>query len=72
VFVEMDLMSLQSVRKAAEFIKLSNKAERIHGLINNAGIMATPFGTTKEGVEQQFGVVSPSSAVSTQLYEGGC
>jgi NAD(P)-dependent dehydrogenase (short-subunit alcohol dehydrogenase family) len=25
-------------------------------LINNAGIMATPFGTTEQGWEQQFGV----------------
>jgi NAD(P)-dependent dehydrogenase (short-subunit alcohol dehydrogenase family) len=68
VFVEMDLMSLQSVREAASFIIKSRKAEKIHGLINNAGIMATPFGTTKEGVEQQFGVVRLcSTADSTTL-----
>jgi NAD(P)-dependent dehydrogenase (short-subunit alcohol dehydrogenase family) len=59
-------MSLQSVREAASFIKKSGKAEKIHGLINNAGIMATPFGTTKEGVEQQFGVVCLSSTVERQ------
>ncbi len=29
---------------------------RIELLINNAGIMATPFGTTANGFEQQFGV----------------
>jgi NAD(P)-dependent dehydrogenase (short-subunit alcohol dehydrogenase family) len=63
VFVKMDLMSLKSVREAAEFIKANGKAEKIHGLINNAGIMATPFGLTEDGVEQQFGVVSLSSAV---------
>jgi NAD(P)-dependent dehydrogenase (short-subunit alcohol dehydrogenase family) len=65
VFVEMDLMSLQSVRKAAESIKQSGKAGKIHGLHNNAGIMATPFGITKDGVEQQFGVVRPHSALSS-------
>ncbi len=29
---------------------------RIDLLINNAGIMATPFGTTADGFEQQFGI----------------
>ncbi|KAA8902876.1 hypothetical protein TRICI_005800 [Trichomonascus ciferrii] len=51
--VLMDLASFESVRKAAsEINKLVN---RIDVLINNAGVMACPYDTTKEGFEKQFG-----------------
>jgi NAD(P)-dependent dehydrogenase (short-subunit alcohol dehydrogenase family) len=50
----LDLGSLKSVRAAAaEF--MSRKVP-LHGLILNAGIMATPLGHTVDGFEQQFGV----------------
>jgi len=48
-----ELDSLASVRKcAAEFL---SKSKQLNILINNAGIMACPEGTTKDGFESQFG-----------------
>ena len=52
--LQVDLESLQSVRDcAAAFLSRSSK---LHVLICNAGVMATPAGTTKDGFETQFGV----------------
>lgn len=48
----MDLMSMQSVIAAAN--ELLTKEDKLHGLINNAGIMAVPFEMTKDGYESQF------------------
>lgn len=53
-FITMDLGSLKSVRNAAA--DLLRRFSRIHLLINNAGVMATPFGRTEDGFETQFGV----------------
>ena len=53
-FLPLDLSSLDSVRTFADLFK--EMFERLDLLINNAGIMMTPFGLTKDGVEQQFGV----------------
>ncbi|KKC02312.1 SDR family NAD(P)-dependent oxidoreductase [Mycobacterium nebraskense] len=50
---ELDLTSLESVRAAAE--QLRSAHDRIDLLINNAGVMFTPKGTTKDGFELQFG-----------------
>ena len=50
----LDLGSLTSVRAAAAEFMARNVA--LHGLILNAGIMATPLGHTVDGFEQQFGV----------------
>ncbi|MET0181117.1 MAG: SDR family NAD(P)-dependent oxidoreductase [Novosphingobium sp.] len=50
--VRLDLGDLGSVRACARAIG----AAPIHVLINNAGVMATPFGRTKDGFETQFGV----------------
>ena len=50
---ELDLTSLESVRAAAEQLKATQ--QRIDLLINNAGVMYTPKGTTKDGFELQFG-----------------
>uniref|UniRef100_A0A0W0GB04 Xylanolytic transcriptional activator regulatory domain-containing protein n=1 Tax=Moniliophthora roreri TaxID=221103 RepID=A0A0W0GB04_MONRR len=53
-FIECDLASLQSVKKAAhEFLSQSN---RLDILICNAGVMALPPGLTKDGYELQFGI----------------
>jgi NAD(P)-dependent dehydrogenase (short-subunit alcohol dehydrogenase family) len=50
----LDLNSLASVRAfAAEFLQASGN--KLNILINNAGIMATPEGTTEDGFESQFG-----------------
>ncbi|KAL2430858.1 Short-chain dehydrogenase/reductase drtF [Exophiala dermatitidis] len=50
--LQIDHMSLASVVSAAEeFIR---KETALHGLVNNAGIMATPFEMTKDGYEAQW------------------
>ena len=51
--VTLDLASLTSVRKAADAI--GEIAPAIHVLMNNAGVMFTPFGRTADGFETQFG-----------------
>jgi NAD(P)-dependent dehydrogenase (short-subunit alcohol dehydrogenase family) len=50
---ELDLTSLASIREAAEALKSGH--DKIDLLINNAGVMTTPKGTTKDGFELQFG-----------------
>jgi NAD(P)-dependent dehydrogenase (short-subunit alcohol dehydrogenase family) len=50
---QLDLTSLDSVRAAADHLKGAH--DRIDLLINNAGVMYTPKGTTKDGFELQFG-----------------
>lgn len=50
--IELDLSSLESVRKCAnEIIK---KEEYINILVNNAGVMACPEGKTEDGFEIQM------------------
>ncbi|KAI8576444.1 hypothetical protein K450DRAFT_214172 [Umbelopsis ramanniana AG] len=49
----IDLASLESVRHAAA--KVNTYPEAIDVLINNAAIMASPYYTTKDGFEAQFG-----------------
>ena len=52
--IEMSLDSLASVRSgAADFLEKSDN--KLHLLIANAGIMATPYEKTKDGFESQFG-----------------
>ena len=50
---QLDLTSLQAIREAAEELKATH--QRIDLLINNAGVMYTDKGTTKDGFELQFG-----------------
>jgi NAD(P)-dependent dehydrogenase (short-subunit alcohol dehydrogenase family) len=52
--VALDLASLASVRAAAH--QISTWCPRLDILINNAGVMFTPQGTTADGFELQFGV----------------
>jgi len=49
----LDLTSLESVRAAAA--ELRGRFARIDLLVNNAGVMYTPKGTTRDGFELQFG-----------------
>lgn len=49
---KLDLTDLPSVRAFAD----AQKGKPLDLLINNAGIMATPFGKTVQGFEQQMGV----------------
>ncbi|WP_166908502.1 SDR family NAD(P)-dependent oxidoreductase [Mycobacterium sp. DL440] len=51
--VLLDLASLAGVRTAAKSI--SRIAPAIDVLMNNAGVMFTPFGRTADGFEMQFG-----------------
>jgi NAD(P)-dependent dehydrogenase (short-subunit alcohol dehydrogenase family) len=51
--VEVDLASLESIRKAAA--DLSGRFASLDLLINNAGLMFPPYGLTKDGYELQFG-----------------
>lgn len=48
-----DLASLASVRMAGE--EARQRFDKIDVLINNAGVMAAPFGHTADGFETQFG-----------------
>ncbi|CAK7222548.1 hypothetical protein SEUCBS140593_004936 [Sporothrix eucalyptigena] len=51
--VKLDLSSQAQVREAAaEILKIST---HIDILVNNAAVMATSYGTTVDGIEQQFG-----------------
>lgn len=62
--LEMDLMDLASVVAAAKrFLALETA---LHGLVNNAGIMATPFEMTKDGHEAQWQTNYLSHWVFTQ------
>ena len=49
----LDLSSLASVREAADELLAGH--DRIDLLVNNAGVMYTPHGTTADGFELQFG-----------------
>ncbi|WP_420155378.1 oxidoreductase [Siphonobacter sp.] len=51
--VRLDLADLDSVRTCAEAVIKMNP--RLDVLINNAGVMATPYSQTKQGFELQFG-----------------
>jgi NAD(P)-dependent dehydrogenase (short-subunit alcohol dehydrogenase family) len=51
--VELDLADLASCRAAAD--ALVAKGGKFDLVIANAGVMATPFGHTKDGFETQFG-----------------
>lgn len=51
--MELDLMSLTSIRAAAA--QLADLVPVIDVLMNNAGVMFTPLGRTEDGFETQFG-----------------
>ncbi|KAL8940856.1 MAG: hypothetical protein Q9211_002076 [Gyalolechia sp. 1 TL-2023] len=52
--LELDLGSLAQVRKAAA--EVNSYPEPIDVLCNNAGVMATPYTTTTDGLESQFAI----------------
>ncbi|MFA9391407.1 MAG: oxidoreductase [Prolixibacteraceae bacterium] len=51
--MEIDLMDLSSVKKFAD--QIIQKYSKLDVLLNNAGIMATPYFQTKDGFEAQLG-----------------
>jgi NAD(P)-dependent dehydrogenase (short-subunit alcohol dehydrogenase family) len=63
--MNLDLSDLSSVRHfVSEF--QSSKSE-LHGLVNNAGVMFTPAGKTKDGFETQFGTNHLGHFLLTEL-----
>lgn len=67
--MELDLNSLASVRRFVTALK--NKQGKIHGLVNNAGVMAPPKGLTEDGFETQFGVNYLGHFLLTELLLDG-
>ncbi|MEW2395854.1 oxidoreductase [Streptomyces sp. NPDC046862] len=53
-FIRLDLAELDSVRQFAA--TYGQRHDRLDLLINNAGVMALPYGRTADGFETQFGV----------------
>ena len=51
----VDLGSFKSVQRAAEEVNAWEDVPHIDLLVNNAGIMACPYGVTEDGFEKQFG-----------------
>lgn len=51
--IKMELDSLDSVQTGVK--EVLSKTDRLNVLVNNAGVMATPEGRTKDGFETQFG-----------------
>ena len=64
-FLGLDLTSFASIAEAAR--AFTSQSQRLDVLINNAGIMATPAGTTKEDYEIQFGTNHMGHALLTKL-----
>ena len=51
--IPLDLSSLASIQEAAQTFRA--RWDKLHILVNNAGVMATPPSTTADGFEMQFG-----------------
>ena len=54
VVYQLELGDLASVRAFAA--EVNRNHPKLQGLVNNAGVMRTPYGRTKDGFETQFGV----------------
>jgi len=52
-FMQLDLADLSSVRKFSQ--EYHNHCNRLDILLNNAGVMESPYSKTKDGFEMQFG-----------------
>eukprot|EP00928_Gymnodinium_smaydae_P050500 TRINITY_DN34065_c0_g1_i1.p1 TRINITY_DN34065_c0_g1~~TRINITY_DN34065_c0_g1_i1.p1 ORF type:complete len:397 (+),score=47.52 TRINITY_DN34065_c0_g1_i1:43-1191(+) len=65
--LELDTSDLDSVKAfASQFLKLGLP---LHFLVNNAGIMATPFAVSKQGWESQFATNCIGHFLLTRLLE---
>ena len=65
VYLPLDLASFDSISNAAEVF--TSQSDRLDILMNNAGVMALPPGTTKEGYEIQLGTNYVGHALLTKL-----
>lgn len=54
--LQLDLESLEKVRRAAAEVDSWANVPAIDVLVNNAGIMACDYGKTEDGIERQFAV----------------
>ena len=63
--MQLDLSSLNSVRTFAEMF--SSKYEKLHILINNAGVMMCPYSKPEDGFEMQIGTNHFGHFVLTNL-----
>lgn len=54
VLLKLDLSSIAAARKAGEELLANPDVPHIDVLLNNAGIMGTPFEKTVDGIESQF------------------
>ncbi|KAF2036312.1 retinol dehydrogenase 12 [Setomelanomma holmii] len=64
IHLPLDLTSFSSIASAADTFR--SRESRLDILINNAGIMASPYSTTKEGFEIQFGTNHMGHALLTK------
>lgn len=64
---ELDLVSFTSVKKFADWWRSTHPEAKLHVLLHNAGIMATPLVITEDGFEQQLQVNFLSVALLTRL-----
>lgn len=53
--LKLDLGSLAAVRQAADTVRSWADVPHIDAVLNNAGLMGTPFMLTRDGFESQFG-----------------
>lgn len=65
VYLPLDLASFDSIFIAAK--AFASQSDRLDILMNNAGVMAVPPGTTKEGYEIQVGTNYVGHALLTKL-----
>ncbi|KAJ5312272.1 hypothetical protein PENANT_c011G06161 [Penicillium antarcticum] len=68
--LQIDLGSLKSVRSAAEQVNSWTDIPTIDVLVNNAGIMATEYGLSEDGVESQFATNHLGPFLFTNLVMG--
>ncbi|KAI6344113.1 hypothetical protein MCOR25_011114 [Pyricularia grisea] len=64
-FVQMDLTSFESVIRAAD--QVISQTNKLHLLINNAGVVGSEPGLTKDGYETQWGTNHMGHALFTRL-----
>ncbi|KAH6719648.1 retinol dehydrogenase [Leptodontidium sp. MPI-SDFR-AT-0119] len=64
-YLNLDLTSFDSIKKAVR--EFHAQSQQLHILINNAGIMGSPAGTTKDGNEIQFGTNHVGHALLAKL-----
>ncbi|PYH87252.1 short-chain dehydrogenase/reductase [Aspergillus uvarum CBS 121591] len=64
-FLELDLASFDSIKKAAQIVL--TESDRLDILMLNAGVMAVPPGLTKDGYEIEFGTNHMGHALLTKL-----